>query len=185
MITVELSDGHGLTNSVTAWIPALRQFFARARRAVPVAGRVSVLLASDKEIRKLNREFRGKNKATDVLSFPALIIAENNSPGKRATRSGPSPQKVLAGDLAISLDTAARQAEQFGHPLFIELKILLLHGLLHLAGHDHETDGGEMAEREEQLRRRFRLPHALIARSGQHEIKEHSSARPPKPGGRR
>ena len=71
----------------------------------------------------------------------------------------------MAGDLAISFDAAARQAQRFGHPLVVELKILMLHGLLHLAGYDHETDAGEMAAREEQLRRRFRLPPTLIART--------------------
>jgi probable rRNA maturation factor len=71
----------------------------------------------------------------------------------------------VAGDLAISFDAAARQAQRFGHPVAVELKILMLHGLLHLAGYDHETDAGEMAVREEQLRRRFRLPPTLIART--------------------
>ena len=71
----------------------------------------------------------------------------------------------VAGDLAISFDAAARQAQRFGHPVVAELKILMLHGLLHLAGYDHEADAGEMAAREEQLRRRFRLPATLIART--------------------
>jgi probable rRNA maturation factor len=152
MITLDLSDesaGKRATEGSSAKVPHLRQFLVRARRAVPVAGEVSVLLTSDIEIRRLNRSFRGKNKATDVLSFPA-----------------PAFQEITAGDLAISLDTAQRQARQFGHSLQVELKILLLHGLLHLAGFDHETDTGEMAAREEDLRRRFRLPVTLIARSG-------------------
>lgn len=129
-------------------LPALRRFLRRALQAVPLAGEVSVLLASDSEIRRLNRKFLGKDKPTDVLSFP---VAKD------------LPEE-FAGDLAISLETAARQAQQFRHPLQVELKILLLHGLLHLAGYDHESDAGEMAAREEALRRRFRLPFALIAR---------------------
>ena len=104
------------------------------------------MLTNDAAIRRLNRQFRHKDKPTDVLSFPA--------PG------GDGPV-VVAGDLAISLDTAARYARRFGHSLQQEVKILLMHGLLHLAGYDHETDDGEMAEREEALRRRFRLPRTL------------------------
>ncbi len=145
-------------------LSALRPFLLRARRAVPVAGQVSVLLASDSAIKRLNRKFRGKNHTTDVLSFPALEMpAQKSSSSQRANSR--SNHSAVAGDLAISLDAAARQATQFGHPLMIELKILMLHGLLHLAGYDHERDAGGMAAREEQLRRRFRLPSALLARS--------------------
>ncbi|HXB62551.1 MAG TPA: rRNA maturation RNase YbeY, partial [Acidobacteriaceae bacterium] len=70
-----------------------------------------------------------------------------------------------AGDIAISLETAARQAAEFGHSLQSEVKILLLHGLLHLNGMDHETDAGEMAAKELKLRARLKLPAGLIARS--------------------
>lgn len=123
-------------------------FFKRAREAAQLQGDVEVLLTNDAELKRLNRSFRGKNKATDVLSFPAA--AEIAS--------------VHAGDLAISLDMAARQAEQFGHSLRDEVRILLLHGLLHLAGFDHETDKGEMAEREVELRKKLKLPSSLIDR---------------------
>ena len=140
-------------------LSALRMFLRRARKAVPVAGHVSVLLASDSAIKRLNGKFRGMHHATDVISFPALEIPAQTSSDQQ--RAHPS----VAGDLAISLDAAARQAQCFGHSVITELKILLLHGLLHLAGYDHETDAGEMAAREEQLRRRFRLPITLIARS--------------------
>jgi probable rRNA maturation factor len=145
MITYDLSEKRARQNPVN--LPSLRRFVKRARTAVPLAGEVFVLLTSDAAIRKLNRNFRGKNKPTDVLSFPAST----------------SPQNI-AGDLAISVDTAAQQAKQFRHPLQVELKILLLHGMLHLAGFDHEADAGEMATREEEMRRRFRLPVALISR---------------------
>jgi probable rRNA maturation factor len=141
-------------------LSALRSFLRRARRAVPVAGHVSVLLASDSAIKRLNGKFRGMHHATDVISFPALEMpVQKSSSGRRRA------DLAAAGDLAISLDAAARQAKSFGHGTIVELKILMLHGLLHLAGYDHEIDGGEMASREEQLRRRFRLPSALIARS--------------------
>ncbi|HUV97729.1 MAG TPA: rRNA maturation RNase YbeY [Acidobacteriaceae bacterium] len=140
-------------------LSALRRFLRRARQAVAVAGQVSVLLASDSAIKRLNGKFRGMHHATDVISFPALEMPTQTSSGQR--RAHPP----VAGDLAISLDAAARQAQRFGHPVITELKILMLHGLLHLAGYDHETDAGEMAGREEQLRRRFRLPTTLIART--------------------
>ncbi len=114
-----------------------------------MSGEVDVLLAGDPTLRQLNREFRGKNKATDVLSFPGA----------------PELREQHAGDLAISLETAARQAQEHGHTLRDEVRVLLLHGLLHLDGMDHEADTGEMAEREAALRRQLRLPAGLIARA--------------------
>jgi len=107
-----------------------------------------VLLAGDRILRRLNREFRGKDKATDVLSFPA----------------SPELAGVHAGDLAVSLETAQRQAEEHGHSLRDEVRVLLLHGLLHLYGMDHEIDRGEMAAREAELRVKLRLRSGLIAR---------------------
>jgi probable rRNA maturation factor len=164
MIIVDPEANSSTKGKADAVLSALRPFLRRARRAVPVTGQVSVLLTSDGAIKRLNGKFRGLNHATDVLSFPAMEFpAQASSSKKRRGSRGVHP--AVAGDLAISLDTAARQAIQFGHPLAIELKILMLHGLLHLAGYDHENDAGEMAVREEQLRRRFRLPSALIARS--------------------
>ena len=127
----------------------LARFLREAQTAVKLRGHVSVLLTTDASIRRLNRQFRGKNKATDVLSFPAVV---------------PGPLKI-AGDLAISIPTAWRQAEDRGHSLAIEIKVLMLHGLLHLAGYDHETDKGEMARREQKLRATLRLPHGLIERT--------------------
>ena len=128
--------------------PGLSRFLRRAQTAVGLSGEVEVLLAGDKTLRRLNRTFRGKNKATDVLSFPAV---EGFVGGH-------------AGDLAISLETAARQAAEHGHTLRDEVRVLLLHGLLHLSGMDHEVDGGEMAEREVVLRKALRLPGGLIER---------------------
>lgn len=140
----------------------LTRFLNRARTAIGIEGNIDVLLTTDAELKRLNRTFRGKDKSTDVLSFPAAPI-----PGL--------PQAHLhAGDLAISLPTAARQAARFHHPLSTELRILLLHGLLHLSGLDHETDSGQMAAQESELRTRFRLPNTLIARS--------QSPRPAQPG---
>jgi probable rRNA maturation factor len=128
----------------------LNGFVVSAAAAARLRGEVSVLLTGDAQIRRLNRQFRRKDKPTDVLSFPAPEV-----PGTTD----------VAGDLAISVETAARQAEDLGHPLAVELQILILHGLLHLAGYDHERDSGQMARREATLRRRLGLSHGLIERS--------------------
>jgi len=143
MITIEPSFETTLSTS------GLTRFLNRARTAVGVRGAVDVMLSDDPTLRQLNKTFRGKNKSTDVLSFPA--------PTNFASKH--------AGDLAISLETAARQAATHGHPLPDEVKILILHGLLHLSGEDHETDNGEMAAREATLRRELRLPATLIERA--------------------
>lgn len=128
--------------------PVLTRFLARAKKAVGLTGEVTVLLCGDDRIRDLNRTFRRKNKPTDVLSFPVGENAEG-----------------AAGDLAISVETAALQACEHGHPLVDELRILLLHGVLHLAGFDHEVDAGEMRAREGELRAELRLPTGLIERT--------------------
>ena len=122
----------------------LARFLTQAQAAVRLRGQVTVLLTTDAAIRRLNRRFRGKNKATDVLSFPA-------------DAAQPAREKI-AGDLAISVPTALRQAAEQGHSLSTEIKVLILHGLLHLAGYDHEADTGQMARRERLLRARLRLP---------------------------
>jgi probable rRNA maturation factor len=127
----------------------LNAFLREAQTAIRLKGLVSVLLTTDKGIRTLNRDFRGKNKATDVLSFPAAEISRGE----------------VAGDLAISVATARHQAREHGHSLATEIKILMLHGLLHLAGQDHETDNGEMAKRERTLRAKLALPLGLIERT--------------------
>ena len=129
----------------------LSRFLSRAKSAVGLYGEVSVLLATDATIRGLNRNFRKKDKATDVLSFPI-----DEFPGE-------APKQ--AGDLAISLETAKRQADEHGHTLQVEVKVLMLHGLLHLAGFDHETDKGQMARKENALRKELDLPVGLIQRS--------------------
>lgn len=131
----------------------LERFLTQAQAAARLRGQVTVLLTTDQAIRRLNRQYRGKNKATDVLSFPALEV-----PGLK-------PAERVAGDLAISVPTALQQAREQGHPLSTELKVLMLHGVLHLAGHDHETDEGQMARREQLLRRRLGLPEGLIERT--------------------
>jgi probable rRNA maturation factor len=145
MITIDLAPRSHYELSVSA----LTRFLNRARALVGLRGAVDVLLSGDSTVRRLNKSFRGKDKATDVLSFPA--------PTAFATKH--------AGDLAISLEAAARQAKAYGHSLSEEVKVLMLHGLLHLAGEDHETDKGRMAAREATLRDELRLPTALIERT--------------------
>lgn len=125
---------------------SLNTFAARARKAAGVQGQVQVLITTSAELRDLNRRFRRKDKATDVLSFPAIVDGE-------------------AGDIAISAEIASENAYALGHSLDEELRILILHGILHLAGHDHEKDGGEMEALESELRDRLKLPSSLIERT--------------------
>jgi len=132
-------------------VRTLSRFLAEAQAAVRLRGQVSVLLTTGSALRRLNRRFRGIDKATDVLSFPA--------------DAAPSGPERVAGDLAISVPTARRQASEQRHALAMEIKILILHGLLHLAGYDHEADDGRMARRELHLRARLGLPSGLIERS--------------------
>jgi probable rRNA maturation factor len=131
----------------------LEGFVLRARRAVGLSGTVNVLVTSSNAVRSLNNQFRGKNKATDVLSFPS------SSAGSK-----PSKRPKLAGDVAISADIALQNSLRLGHPVAHEIRILALHGILHLAGFDHERDNGEMARKETTLRRALKLPAALIER---------------------
>jgi probable rRNA maturation factor len=130
----------------------LARFVRYAIQAAGGQGAVSVLLTNDKKICELNRQFRKKNTPTDVLSFPSF---EPLNDGRARS----------AGDLAISLDTAARQATGHGHSLDTEVRVLILHGALHLAGFDHESDSGEMALLENRLRKQFGLPSGLIRRN--------------------
>jgi len=110
-------------------------------------GGVTVAVTTDARVRALNRRFRGVNEATDVLSFPA------GEPGE-------------LGDIVIARGVASRQARERGHSLATELRVLALHGLLHLLGYDHEQDAGRMARAEARLRRRGGLEAGLIERAG-------------------
>lgn len=130
---------------------ALAKFVGRARRASGVRGVVSVLVTSSRELQALNHRFRRQNKATDVLSFPAM----------------PGLAPGFAGDVAISAEIAKQNARRLGHTAGEEIRILVLHGLLHLAGYDHEVDNGEMQREEARLRKCLGLPVGLIERSKQ------------------
>lgn len=127
----------------------LAEFVAAACRSLQMHGTATVLITSSRTMRLLNTRFRGKNHATDVLSFPASPLVER-----------------FAGDIAVSFDIAKRNAGALGHRVSDEVRILVLHGLLHLAGYDHEADNGHMAKREKALRRKFALPSGLIERVG-------------------
>ena len=129
---------------------ALAKFVARASRASKLKGMVNVLVTGSPELRSLNRRFRAKDQPTDVLSFPP----------------GPCFAEGLAGDIAISADIAKQNARRLGHSAAQEIKILVLHGVLHLVGYDHERDEGTMAAKEAHLRRSLGLPLGLIERNG-------------------
>jgi probable rRNA maturation factor len=125
---------------------ALARFANKAQRVAGLPGEVNILLTGDSEIQRLNLQFRHKDTPTDVLSFP-------------------SAQPPAGGDIAISIQTARTQAAQIGHDLLTEVKVLILHGMLHLAGYDHETDRGQMRRLEQNLRADLNLPAGLIERS--------------------
>jgi probable rRNA maturation factor len=135
---------------------ALNRFVKRAAASAGVRGEVNVLLTSNSELQSLNRRFRGKDYATDVLAFPA----------------GDVVQRKIAGDIAISADIAAFNGVKLGHSVAEEVKILVLHGVLHLAGYDHERDNGAMARNEALLRRALKLPIGLIARQSAATVKD-------------
>jgi probable rRNA maturation factor len=142
-----------LRKKITGLSPlTLERFVLRARRAVHLRDTVNVLVTNSQELRSLNRHFRGQDKATDVLSFPSPQL------GLRQT-------KQIAGELAVSADIARENAGRIGHSVAEEIKILVLHGILHLAGFDHEQDNGKMAQQETRLRQRLNLDVGLIERT--------------------
>src|SRR3954466_13685788 len=131
-------DVVGRAPGLARWLASVAP--ARARGAMTVA------IVSDARIRALNRQFRKKDTATDVLSFP-------------------SEDRGYLGDVVIASGVAARQAREAGHPLRTEVRVLALHGLLHLLGYDHEHDDGRMARLERRLRKRGGLREGLIERA--------------------
>jgi probable rRNA maturation factor len=119
------------------WLAALVGELAAGREPPPAS--LGVRFVGDRAIRAMNRDYRGRDRATDVLSFPG-----------EETPEGPH-----LGDVAVSVPTARRQAAEQGVPVEREVKRLLLHGVLHCLGHDHETDGGAMERLERRLARRW------------------------------
>jgi len=126
---------------------ALRVFAHELSQTITKSGTFCCVITDDKELQRLNREFLHHDYPTDVLSFPQL---EPNGE---------------VGELAISIERARAQSDEFGHSLIDELRVLMLHGVLHLAGFDHERDNGEMARTEHVLRKKLGLPSGLIARA--------------------
>ena len=122
------------------------EFLSRISAEVARGAEFTVLIAADAAVRRANRDFRGQANSTDVLSFP------DGEDGR-------------LGDILISAGRAARQAEEHDHSPTAEVKVLALHGLLHLMGYDHETDGGRMARRERALHRKYGLEAGLIERA--------------------
>jgi probable rRNA maturation factor len=168
-VRVTVTDAHGRQKSwsgLARWLE--RAAPARARGAVTVA------VVPDAAMKRLNKRFRRTDRTTDVLSFGGPKRPKAQGPRPKA--QGPRPEDRLGGpwargpgpalgDIAIASGVARRQARQQGHSLAIELRILALHGLLHLLGYDHLTDQGQMRRLEERLRRRMGLPVGLIART--------------------
>jgi probable rRNA maturation factor len=171
LIRVSVVDAAG--RAVRA--PGLARWLARVAPA-RAAGAVTVALVSDARMRALNRQFRKKDAPTDVLSFGerprggGRLRAEGASASRAealaeagAPRASNSADRQL-GDIVIATGVAGRQAREHGHALTVELRILALHGLLHLLGYDHETDTGQMAELERRLRRKGGLIQGLTER---------------------
>jgi probable rRNA maturation factor len=135
--------------------PPLESFLRHVKKELGCGkADVTVCLVSDAEIARMNEKFRKKKGPTDVLSFPAVT--------RRRPASEGGPYKKMKegeylGDIAISPATARRYAKKNGRTLASELRVLILHGVLHLLGYDHETDHGEMDRVERKLRKRFRL----------------------------
>jgi probable rRNA maturation factor len=126
-------------------VPGIESFAETLRARVARGREFHCLITGDAELRLLNRTYRSKDYATDVLSFPG--------------------EGAYLGDMAISLARARAQARQYGHAIEDEVRILMLHGLLHLKGMDHESDSGEMARAELRWRKRLGLPGGLIERA--------------------
>jgi probable rRNA maturation factor len=157
-------------------IPGLESFAELLRTRVARGRSFHCRVANDAELQALNARFRGKDKPTDVLSFPCdsptaplrsrRINASTPLQSRDRKRAvGPEPDDVPLGDIAISLDRARAQAREWGHTVEDELRILLLHGVLHLTGLDHETDSGEMKRTELRWRKKLGLPVGLIERA--------------------
>ncbi len=140
--------------------PRAVQCFARKLQREVAKGRpFDVLITGDAELRRLNRDYLGKDYPTDVLSFP---VEKGDSGISRAVPKNASAS--FLGDLAISAARARAQSRRFGHSTEDEIRVLMLHGLLHLTGMDHEADSGAMARAESRWRARLGLPNGLIER---------------------
>lgn len=142
-------------------VAPLAKFCEEVRQALRFpSDSVTVRLVSDPAIARLNRDFRGKHGPTDVLSFPAKRQPSRTSRSRnraKPQRKAVGPDDQYVGDIAISPQTARRNARRGARTLSAELRVLILHGMIHLAGYDHETDHGEMDRFERRMRRRMGL----------------------------
>jgi probable rRNA maturation factor len=139
-VSIATPDGlNAATRGLAPWLSRIAPAAAK--------GDLSVAVVSDRRMRALNRQFRGKDKVTDVLSFP-------------------SDERGFMGDIVIASGVATQQARAAGHSVQTETRLLALHGLLHLLGYDHEHDGGKMARFEAKLRKKAGLKEGLIERAG-------------------
>ena len=139
-------------NKVRLATRPLREFLRRTQRELKIAdAEITVAFVSDAEIAKWNESYRNKKGPTDVLSFPATTGASH---ALRAKKNGAQPVEIL-GDIAIAPETARRYARKNGRSLKTEIRVLILHGVLHLMGFDHETDTGQMNRMEQKLRLRL------------------------------
>ncbi len=160
--TVLVTDGHGRL----ARAPGLARWLARVAPA-SARGEIAIALVTDARIRALNKQYRRKDTPTDVLSFNADADAPAAPRACLAPRPSPLAPRFL-GDIVIATGVARRQAREAGHSYATELKVLALHGLLHLLGYDHHdtADRGRMARLERRLRARGGLRTSLIERAG-------------------
>jgi probable rRNA maturation factor len=157
VVTLTAPDGASLpTRGLATWLTNAAP--AKAR------GELTIALISDARMRTLNRSYRNKDYATDVLSFPATDPTADRSGAGQTSGAGALVSPRYLGDIVIATGVAQRQADEVGHAVATELKVLALHGLLHLLGYDHETDTGAMARLEARLRRKAGLMDNLIAR---------------------
>ena len=144
-------------------LDSLEAFARTLRRRVARGREFHCLLTGDPELQSLNRQFRSKDYPTDVLSFPAG--RQRGQTGQRGQISKDTPDRI--GDIAISIARARAQAREWKHSLEDEIRILMLHGVLHLTGMDHETDSGEMRRAETRWRKKLSLPTALTERGSE------------------
>jgi probable rRNA maturation factor len=164
-LTIDLvTSGDVRAPGLARWLQEVAP--AKARGAMTVA------IVPDARVRALNRRYRKKDKNTDVLSFPAEgparaghYVADVASGFSRTDAAPGFSRTRYLGDVVIAAGVARRQAREAGHSLRTELRVLALHGLLHLLGYDHEQDAGQMARLEQRLRRKGGLREGLIERS--------------------
>ncbi len=153
-LAVSIIDEQGRPVSV----PGLAVWLARIAPA-RARGAVNVAIVSDQRVRALNKTYRRKDYATDVLSFPI------SSPVSSSASPVSSVVESFLGEIVIARGVAKRQARDAGHSEYAELRVLALHGLLHLLGYDHEIDAGRMRRLEQRLRRKGGLDAGLIERA--------------------